>query len=251
VGLAYLDQHRGDGHYVMVTGQTLLTNYIMGRSASNYTDFTPLAILSVEYVALSVRADSPLKSAQELTERLRKEPGSLAVAVGTGVGTATQTAFAHAMFAAGVEVGKLRQVAFASGGEAMTALLGGHVDAVSAPVSSIMEQVRAGKLKVLAVGAPRRRPGELASVPTWGECGVKSAVAVWRGLAGPKGMSASQIAFWDEVLPRIVKDPQWGQELERSLEDNVYQGSAETLKYWQREYVEMKALYTALGIARL
>ena len=250
VALAYLAQHPGDGHYVMISGQTLLTNHIMGRSTLNYTDFTPLAILAVEYISLSVRADSPLKSAKEIIERLRKEPGAFSVAVGTGVGSATQTSFAHAMFAAGVDAKKLRQVTFGSGGESMTALLGGHVDAISSPVSSVIEQLRSGKIRIVAVGAPRRLAGELAQVPTWTELGVKSAVDVWRGLAGPKSMSAAQIAFWDGVASRVVKDKEWVRELERSLSDDGYKGSAETLKHWQAEYADMKALYTALGLAK-
>ena len=250
VGLAYLSQHPGDGHYVMVTGQTLLTNQILGRSKISFTDFTPLAILNVAYIALAVRADSPVKSAKELIERLRRNPGAIAVAVGTGVGTATQASFAHAMFAAGIEVGKIRQVAFGSGGESMTALLGGHIDASSSPVSSIIEQVRAGKLRLLAVGAPRRLQGELADVPTWTELGINSAVETWHGLAGPKGMSAAQIAYWDQAILRMVKDGEWVKDLERSLSANAYRNSAETTTYWLAEYGEMKELYTALGIAK-
>jgi putative tricarboxylic transport membrane protein len=250
VALVYLAQHPGDAHYVMVSGQTLLTNHIMGRSSLNYTDFTPLAILAVEYISLSVRTDSPVRSAKEMIERLRQDPASFSVAVGTGVGSATQTSFAHAMFAAGVDARKLRQVTFGSGGESMTALLGGHVDAISSPVSSVMEQLRAGRIRVVAVGAPRRLSGELAEVPTWTELGVNSAVDVWRGLAGPKGMSTAQIAFWDGVVARTVKDPEWVKELERSLSEDGYRNSAETLKHWRREYAEMKTLYTALGLAK-
>lgn len=250
VGLTYLAQHPGDGHITMITGQSLLTNHIMGRSTLNYSDFTPLAILAVEYVSLSVRADSPIKSAKELIERLRKESAALSVAVGTGVGSATQASFAHAMVAAGIDTKKLRQVTFGSGGESMTALLGGHVDAISSPVSSIMEQLRAGRIRVIAVGAPKRLSGELSDVPTWTELGINSAVDVWRGLAGPKGMSAAQIAYWDGVISRAVKSPDWLKELDRSLSQDGYKNSAETLKHWHNEYAEMKALYTALGLAK-
>ena len=250
LGLAYLAQHPGDGHYTMIIGQALLTNHIMGRSALDYTDFTPLAILNVEYVSLAVRADSPLRGAKDVIERLKKDPGALSVAVGTGVGSATQTAFAHAMFVAGVDAKKLRQVTFGSGGESMAALLGGHVDATSSPVSSVIEQMRAGRIRLVAVSAPRRMPGDLAEVPTWTELGVKSSVDVWRALTGPKGLSGAQIAYWEGVASRAVKDREWMKELERSVSEAGYKGGAETLKHWQVEYAEMKALYTALGLAK-
>jgi len=250
VALAYLAQHPGDGHHVMVSGQALLTNHIMGRSTLHYTGFTALALLAVEAVSFSVRAESPVKDARELIERLRKEPGALSVAIGTGVGSATQTSFAHAMFAAGIDVKKMRQVTFGSGGESMTALLGGHIDAISSPVSSVIGQLRAGRVRVLAVGAQRRLSGELSDVPTWNELGVKSAIDVWRALVGPKGLNPAQIAFWDGVAARIVKDAEWQKELERSLSGQGYKDSAATLRHWQTEYEEMKALYTTLGLAK-
>ncbi len=250
IGLAYLAQHPGDGHYAMIIGQAILTNHIMGRSALHPSDFTPLAIMNVEYVALAVRADSPLKSGREAVERLRNDPGALSVAVGTGVGTATQTAFAHAMFVAGVDAKRLRQVTFGSGGESMAALLGGHIDATSSPVSSVIGHFRAGRIRIIAVSAPRRMPGDLAEVPTWHDAGIKSSIAVWRALAGPKGLSAAQIAYWESVASRVAKDKEWVKELERSLAEAGYKGSAETLKHWQEEYAEMRTLYTALGLAK-
>ncbi len=250
VGLAYLAQHAGDGHYTMIIGQSLLTNHIMGRSTLSHTDFTPLATLVVEAVSLSVRADSPVTSAREWIARLRKDPLAFSVAVGTGVGGATQASFAHAMVTAGVEVKRLRQVTFGSGGESMTALLGGHVDGISSPVSSVIEQLRAGRIRIIALGAPRRLSGELADVPTWSELGVNSAVEVWRGLAGPKGMSAAQIAFWDSLTARVVKDREWAKEIERSQAGDGYRNSAATLKHWQTEYAQMKALYTVLGLVK-
>ena len=104
--------------------------------------------------------------------------------------------------------------------------------------------------RVVAVGAPRRLQGELAEVPTWSELGVKSAVDVWRALVAPKGMSPAQIAFWDGVAARVVKDTEWLKEFERSLSDHGYKDSADTLKHWQTEYAEMKTLYTVLGLAK-
>ena len=82
VGLAYLNLHAGDGRYTMIIAPTLLSNQITGRTTYGYADFTPLAILGVEYETVVVRADSPLKSGRDLVERLRKDPASLSVSVG-------------------------------------------------------------------------------------------------------------------------------------------------------------------------
>jgi putative tricarboxylic transport membrane protein len=250
VALAYMAQHAGDGHYLQIVAQPLLSNHVAGRSKTTYTDFTPLAILAVEYVALVVRADSPIKDAREFVDRMRKDPAAYSVAIGTTVGNATHSSYAHAMKAAGVDIRKIRSVAFNSAAESQTAAMGGHVDAAAGAISTVLAQVRAGKLRVLTVGAPRRWGGELANVPTWKEIGVDSAQDLWRGLAGPPGMTPAQIAYWDSVLGRVVKSPEWLKDLETNLMANAYKNSAETFKHWQKEYAEVKALFTDMGLAK-
>ena len=248
VGLAYVAQHPGDPHFMMIVAQPLLSNYITGRSKLTYTDFTPLAVLGVEYVCIVVRPDSPIRDARDLIDRLRKDPASVSIAVGTALGNATHSSIAHALKTAGVEVRKMRSVVFSSGGESMTAVMGGHVDAAAGSVSTVLAQVRAGRVRVIVVGAPKRWLGEFAQAPTWKEIGVDSALDLWRALAGPKGMGAAQVAFWDAALARVVKDEEWRKDLEGNLMDNVYKNSAETLKHWQVEFEEVKSILNELGL---
>lgn len=249
-GLAYMLQHKGDAHLMQIVAQPLISNHVAGRSKQHFTDFTPLAIFAVEYVALVVRPDSPIKDAREFIERMRKDPTAYSVAIGTVVGNATHSSYAHAMKAAGVEVKRLRSVAFNSGAEGMTAAMGGHVDAAAGSVSTVIAHVRSGRLRVLAIGAPQRWQGELAKTPTWKELGVDSAQDLWRGLAAPPGLSAAQIAYWDATLPRVMKDPEWQKDMERNLMTNVYKNGAETLKHWQAEYADVKTLFTEMGLAK-
>lgn len=250
VGLSYMANHKGDGHMMQIVAQSLISNHVAGRSKLTYTDFTPLAIVAVEYVTLVTRVDSPIKDARDFVERMRKDPTSLSVAIGTTVGNATHSSYVHAMKAAGLDIKKLRSVAFNSGSEGMMAAIGGHVDAAAGSVSTVLPQVRAGKLRVLAIGAPRRWEGELANVPTWKDLGIDSALDLWRGLAGPPGMSAAQVAFWDATLARALKDPEWTKDLERNLMVNAYRNGADTFKLWQAEYGEVKALFTEMGLAK-
>jgi putative tricarboxylic transport membrane protein len=250
VGLAFMANHKGDAHYLQVVAQPMISNHVAGRSKLTYTDFSPVAIFAVEYVMLVVRAESPIKDAREFIDNMRKNPAAYAVGIGTVIGNATHSAFAHAMKAAGVDIKRMRSVAFNSGAESMTAAMGGHVDASAAAVSAALAHVRSGKLRVLAIGAPQRWQGELASVPTWRELGVDSAQDVWRGLAGPPGFTPAQTAFWDATIARVVKDPEWLKDIERNLMANVYKNSAETVKHWQTEYAEVKALFTEMGLAK-
>lgn len=250
VGLNYLNQHPGDGHYLMINAISLLTNHISGKTPLSYNDFTPIAIMGIEYVALSVRADSPLKTGKDVIERLRKDPASLSVAVGTALGNATHLSFAIAMKAAGVDIRKLRTVVFSSGSESITSALGGHVDLAASAPSSVLPQVRGGKMRMIVIGAPQRLPGDLAGVPTWRELGVDSTFDLWRGLAGPRGMTAAQVRYWDDALAKVVRSDEWKKELERFDMVNVYKNSADTAKHWKAEYDEVKAVMTELGLAR-
>jgi putative tricarboxylic transport membrane protein len=250
VGLAFMANHKGDAHYLQVVAQPMISNHVAGRTKLHYADFSPIAIFAVEYVALVVRAESPIKDAREFIDNLRKNPGAYAVAIGTVIGNAGHSSYAHAMKTAGVDIKRLRTVAFNSGGESVTAAMGGHVDALAGSVSTVIAHVRSGKLRVLAIGAPQRWQGELANVPTWKELGVDSAQDLWRGLAGPPGFTPAQTAFWDAAMARVVKDPEWLKDIERNLMANVYKNSAETLRHWQAEYAEVKALFVEMGLAK-
>ncbi len=250
VGLNYLAQHAADPHYTMIVAQPLLSNHIAGRSKLTYSDFTPLAVLGVEYVCIVVRPDSPITNARDMVERLRKDPASVSMAIGTSLGNATHSSVAHALKTAGVDIRKMRSVVFNSGGESMAAVMGGHVDAAAGSISTVLAQVRAGRVRAIVLGAPARAAGEFAAVPTWKEIGIDSAQDLWRGLAAPKGLSVAQIAFWDAALARVVKDDDWRKDLDTNLMANVYKNSADTLKHWQAEYADVKALFIEMGLAK-
>jgi tripartite-type tricarboxylate transporter receptor subunit TctC len=79
---------------------------------------------------------------------------------------------------------------------------------------------------------------------------IDSAQDLWRGLAGPPGFTPAQTAFWDAAMARVVKDPEWLKDVERNLMANVYKNSVETLKHWQVEYADVKALFTEMGLAK-
>jgi len=249
VALAALAQRTG-GSTLMINAPTMLNNQITGKSPLPYTDFTALAILGIEYECVAVRADSPLQSAKELVDRLKKDPSALSVSIGTSLGNAGHLAYALAMKAAGVDIKKLKTVAFNSAGDGITALLGGHIDLASTPPSAVLQHVQAGKLRVLVLTAPTRAHGELANVPTWKELGVNSTHEVWRGLIGTRGMTRAQIAYWDDVLGRLVKTDAWKKELEQTQIENVYRNSAETVKYLKAEYDESRVILTDLGLAK-
>ena len=250
VGWTYLNQHAGEGNIIYVGNPTLLTNHIVGRSPINYTHVTPLAILLSESVAISVLPESPLKTGKDLLVRLKKDSSSVSVAVGSSLGSTNHIAIALIAKAVGGDAKKLRTVVFQGGGEAITALLGGHIDVNSSAANNVVPHIEAGKLRVLGVAAPKRLGGALAAVPTWQEQGVNALVTNWRMVAGPKGVTPAQIAYWDGVLAKLVQTAEWKKDLETNLFENTYLGSAATERYMQAEYDKFRAALAELGMAK-
>ncbi len=249
VAYAYLNQHPGDAHYLQLASKSLLTNHIAGRGPS-YSDFTPVAFLFGEYVSVTVKPDSPLRTGRDLIERMKKDPGALSFGIATSLGNPNHQAVAAALKAAGVDIRKLRTVIFPSGGAASTAMLGGHVDVVPITAAFAASMARQGQVRVLAVTAPTRLPDVLADVPTWREQGYDAVVSNWRSIFGPRGMSAPQIAYWEQALQRFVESDGWKKELGVNFWRSEYLRSAETRKFIEQDDAQARAFLSELGLAK-
>lgn len=250
ISYTYLNQFAGDAHYVSISSPTLLTNHIRGTMAFTHTDFTPLAQLSSEYLMLMVRADGPLKSVKDIIERLRKDPGALSIAIGSVPGGSNHIGIARVMKAAGVDVRKLKTVVFKSGGESMLALLGGHIDLSANAPEQVLRHLEGGKLRAIAIGAPRRLPGVLADIPTWKELGIDVIADTWRGVIGPKGLTPAQIAYWDGVLGKLAQSREWREEVEKNHWLDTYLNSAGSRKFLEADYQVLKTALTDLGLVK-
>ncbi len=249
LGFAYLNQHPGDAHYVMLATTSLITSPIMGLTTITYADLTPLGMLFDEYIVTTVVAGSAIKSGSDLLARLKADPASLSIGI-TSVGGGGHLAFALTAKAAGIDVKKLRTVVFKSGGDSITALLGGHIDVVTSTTAAPVPHHLAGKLRIVAIAAPRRMPGELASVPTWREQGVNVEFANWRGMVGPRGLSAPQIAYWERVLAAVRDTPEFKYDIEKNYWVGNPARSDEMRKLLRAEHEEQNGLLTELGMAK-
>jgi putative tricarboxylic transport membrane protein len=249
VAYNYVNQHPGDGHYLVMTNKSLITNNLVGRGP-NFRDLTPVVHLFGEYISVNVRPDSPIKSGRDLVERLKKDPTALSFGIATSLGNANHQGVVVALKNAGVDVRKLRSAIFPSGGAASTAMLGGHVDVVPITAAFGASLVRNGQVRMIAVAAPQRLGDVLADVPTWREQGYDAVVSNWRGFAGPKGMSAAQVAYWEQAMLRLTESPEWKKELEHNLWASEYKTAAEARRYMERDEAEQRAVLTDLGLLK-
>jgi putative tricarboxylic transport membrane protein len=246
VGYAYLNQHPGDGHFIMLLTVPLITNQILGLSQIGYADLTPLAVLFDEYIVAAVVPNSPIGGAKDLVVRLQKDPASLSIGVPSLTGGGYY-AIALAAKAHGIDPKRLKTVVFKSGGDSITALLGGHIDVMFSTTAAPVAQLRAGKVRILAVAAPKRLAGELAEVPTLREQGTNVVFSNWRGIVGPRGLSAAQIAYWEDVLAKVAASDDFKRDVEQRNWVANFQRSDAMRRFLKAQHDELRVLLTELG----
>lgn len=251
LALNYTASHVGSGETIQLVNTPLITNNLLGRSPITYKDFTPLALLYDETVVFTVPTKSNIKSAKDLIERLKRDPGSVVFSTATGLGTVQHIATLAVAKSVGVDIkgGKLKTVNFSSGNsEAITAALGGRIQVVVSSPQPVLPFVQSGDLTPIAVSSKERAGGFLADVPTWTELGVDSVIYAWRGIVAPKGLSPQQIQFWDRAFGELVKTPEWKEEVKRSDLNERYLNSAEAAKFLENENRRYAEIYRELGL---
>ncbi len=250
VAWTYLNSHAGDAHYLSVTSATLLTNPLTGSNPLSYTDVTPLAQMLSEYVVFTVRADSSLKTARDLIDRLKKDPASLSFGLATTLGNPSHIAIAQIARPNGIDVRKLKVAVFTASPQAMTGVLGGHLDIMVSNASGPLPQIEGGQMRALAIAAPRRLGAAYANVPTFKEQGINIVAAFWRGVIGPRGLTPAQIAFWDAELAKLSASDEWKKYLADHQLESDYKNSRESKQFLDAEYAEYKTILGELGLLK-
>ena len=250
IGWAYLNQFKGDAHHIGICSPTLLTNQITGSNSLGYTDFTPLAMLYNEYLAFAVKPDSPIKSGKDLLEKLATAPGSLSIAIGTAPGGPNHVGVALVLKGAHADLRKQKIAFFKNGGDSLTALMGGHVDVMASTPGNLVQALEAKQIRVIAIGATRRQGGDFAQVPTWKEYGIEGMFPNWRCVIGPRGFSAAQTAYWEDILTRIVATDEWKADIEHIVAESSFMKSDATRKYFEAEFATARRTLGEVGLAK-
>ncbi|ELY2509754.1 tripartite tricarboxylate transporter substrate binding protein [Cronobacter sakazakii] len=201
---AIVAQRPGEpGTVVAFSGGSLL-NLSQGKFGRyNVDDVRWLASVGTDYGMIAVRADSPWKTLGDLMKALEKDPNSVVFGAGASIGSQDWMKTALLAQKAGVDPHKMRYVAFEGGGEPVTALMGNHVQAVSGDLSEMVPYLTGNKLRVLAVFANERLPGQLAQVPTAKEQGYDLMWPIIRGFyVGPK-VSDADYQWWVQTFEKL------------------------------------------------
>ncbi|MBM3344287.1 MAG: tripartite tricarboxylate transporter substrate binding protein [Betaproteobacteria bacterium] len=245
----YLSQRPADGHTVMVYGQTIFTTHITGASALTYTDFTPVASLFSEYHVYVVAANTPVRSGKDLIARMKQDVRQVSTGV-SAIGSPGHLSVGLLNKALGGSARDLRIIAFKGSAEALTNVLGGHIELTPAPASLAAPHVGSEKLRAVAVAAPKRMGGPFAAIPTWREQGVDLVYGPWRGILAPKGLPAAQLAWWEASLRKIADTAEWKSDMEKIFAVDDFVTGAQLRKDMEKEYAETRAVLVELGMAK-
>jgi putative tricarboxylic transport membrane protein len=208
---AVVSKRNKDNDLIVAASSATTTRLAQGAFVGMNMDMVRwLAAIGADYGVLAVAKDSPFKTLPDLMNAIKTDPGSVSVAGGSAVGGWDHLKLLIAAKAAGVKnLAAVKYVAFQGGGEAITQLLGGHVQAFSGDISEAQGFMDSGDIRVLAVLSDERLPGKLADLPTAKEQGIDAIGANWRGFYGPGGMSEDAYNYWVDAIHSVYQSDEW------------------------------------------
>ena len=236
VGMQFVATSKPDGYTLLLALSSISiipeADKLFGRPAAFTVDqFAPVALISADPTILVVRAESPWRTAKEFVEDAKKRPGQISFS-SSGIYGTLHMAMELLSNAAGI---KLRHVPYGGAGPALTALLGGHVDALASGPAVVLPQIKAGKLRALA-GWGDKRVAALPEVPTFRELGYPEAeFYIWAGLFAPRGTPEPVLAKLREAARVAVADPEFKSAMDKLETPITFKQGADFQKFFDTD----------------
>jgi tripartite-type tricarboxylate transporter receptor subunit TctC len=247
IGAAFIKRAAPDGYTLFVSSLgpfVIAPHLIKGVQYDALKDFDPITIAVQAPNVLVVPVNSTDKSVAELLAHLKKTPGKVSFA-SSGNGSSDHLSAELFWQQTGTEG---LHVPYKGGGPAINDLLGGQVDAAFVNINSIIQHIKAGKVRALAISSEKRSP-LLADVPTLQEQGVKGAeVQSWQAVAAPKGLPADVKAKLHSAIVASLNDPAVKEKLLAQGFEIVGDTPEHFAKYQAMEYARWKSLIEARNI---
>jgi putative tricarboxylic transport membrane protein len=248
VGIAqFVNGAKGDGNQMMVNGFVMVGALAMNKSPVTLDQVTPIARLTGEYEVIVVPASSDIQSLSDLVAKFKADPGAVSWGGGSAGGTDHILAGLIAQ-AVGVEGAKVNYVPFSGGGEALAAVLGGHVTAGVSGYSEWAGQIQSGDLRALALSADQRVSG--IDVPTLKEQGVDVGLANWRAVVAPPGITDEQKKVLVSAIDDMAKTEAWKKTLADKQWLDLYLSGDAFAKFLGEENARITTTLTQIGLTQ-
>jgi tripartite-type tricarboxylate transporter receptor subunit TctC len=235
VGMSFVANSKPDGYTILMALSSISiipeADKLFDRKPAYTIDqLTPIALISADPTIFVVRADQPWKSVKEFVEDAKKRPGEISYSSSGVYGTLhmAMEMFSHA---AGIS---LKHVPYGGAGPALTAILGGHVDALASGPAVVIPQIKAGKLRPLA-GWGASRVAALSEIPTFKELGYDIEFYIWAGAFAPKGTPEPVLKKLRDTVRLAVQEPDFKAAMAKLETPIAYLDAPEFQKFWDKD----------------
>ena len=247
VGLPrFVNQRKGQGNSLIVGGSVMVGAGITNKSPVTMRNVTPIARLTEEAGVIVVPTSGKIQSWKDFEAAIKANPKAVSVAGGSAGGTDHQL-LGLVVKALGKNPREAAYVAFAGGGPANAAIIGGQVVAGISGYSEFEEQIKAGRMKAIAVSGNKRIPG--VNVPTLLELGINVTAANWRGVFGAPGITDPQREKLVDLLAKMNGSAEWKKTLETRKWTDVFMSERPFERQIAKDIADTEAVLKDLGLA--
>jgi putative tricarboxylic transport membrane protein len=246
IGSAFVANKAGDPHYLVPISGLFWLGALLNESEEKtdpVNDFTPIAQFGKDTETIAVAANSKYQTFDDIIQAAKENPGKITWAV---AGTASaELEIIHAVEQAkGV---KFNVIPFSGGGDAIKAVVGGHVDVGGREPGTIKGYVDSGDLRPIAT-AFEKRVDVLPDVPTLKELGVDVNYFQVRGIAAPKGITPEQVAYYEDLFRKVSESEEFQTALKEASTISEFKGAAEFAEVVKERWDFYEQLFGELGL---
>lgn len=248
IGLSeFVNANKNNDNAIMSMGAIMVGSVRLNNSPVTLNDVTPLARLIVDYGAVGVPVDSPIKTPADLIAALKSDPGGTAIGGGSAGGV-DHIAAALLAKESGVDVAKLNYIPYPGGADVVAALAGGKIKAAVSGISEFKEFAKQGLIRIIAVTSAERHPA--VDAPTLKESGVNVVIGNWRGIVGAPGMSAEGKAMWLDRFAKMHESDAWKKILTAQGWDDAYLSGDEFAAFLVEEDKRQSQVLKDVGLLK-
>ena len=246
LGLAqFINSAKGDPNALMMGGMVMVGGILLNKSAVDLSMVTPIARLTSEYEVVVVPAASPHKSMADLMNAYRANPGAVSWGGGSAGGT-DHLLVGMIVKAVGADATKINYVPFKGGGEAVAAIVGGHVSAGVSGLSEFAEHIKGGRMRALAMSSPERRDG-IASLR---EQKIDVVLGNWRSVFGGPGLTPAQRDGLVKAVQAGVESAAWKDTLVKQGWDGAWLAGDAFKTFLDEDTRRIAAILDTLGLRK-
>ncbi|GEN22366.1 Bug family tripartite tricarboxylate transporter substrate binding protein [Halomonas cupida] len=252
-GVAYahvVSKRAGDEQLLVAASTATTTRLAQGQFPGMDAEMVNwVGALGADYGVIAVSADSEYQTLNDLMDALKEDPRAVKFAGGSAKGGWDHLKVLIAAQAAGVEeLPRIPYLSYNNGGEAMTQVVGGHVDAFTGDITEAQGFWESGDLRIVAVLSDERLPGDFSEIPTAKEQGIDAVGPNWRGFYMPADISDEAKQYWVDAMDTIYASEEWQAVMENNGLMPFHMSAAEFETFVKEQIEDINQLSVDIGL---